>query len=374
MVSYNARYMKIEAIKEKLQVAIGKTERFSGKHLSLPILSHLLLIAKRGVVTIRATNLDMGIEYSLPVKVEIEGSVAVPSGVFSSFVSNLRNAKSVILEQKDQKLSVSSAGAGALINTSSVDDFPTIPKADGVTFSLDPQVLVKGLRAVQYAGAVGNLKPELSSVYLYQDQEELVFVATDSFRLAEKRVPLKKGTAPIHSVLIPVKNAIELGKLLEEEKDEVKVSIGKGQMSVEASNFYVTTRLVEGSFPDYRQIIPKEFATEAIVLREDVAGALKLTTLFSDRFNQLRLKIDPKKKLFSLIARNGDVGESTEEIPAALTGNTLESNFNHRYIADCLPVIGSDSVVFRFSGDNKPLLIGGVGDPSFRYLVMPMNR
>lgn len=366
--------MKVEAIKDKLQMVVGKTERFSGKHLSLPILSHLLLIAKRGTLTVRATNLDMGIEYSIPVKIEKEGSVAVPAGVFSSFISNLRNAKSITLEQKEQKLLVLSSSAEALINATASDDFPTIPKAEGTAFALDPQVLVKGLRSVQYAGAVGNLKPELSSVYLYHDQEELVFAATDSFRLAEKRVPLKKGTAPIQSVLIPVKNAGELVRLLEDEREELKVSIGKGQLSIEGNGFYVTTRLVEGSFPDYRQIIPKEFSTEAVALREDMAGALKLTTLFSDRFNQLRLKIDPKKKTFLLVARNGDLGESTESVPAALTGTSIESNFNHRYVSDCLAVIGSDSISFRFSGENRPLLIGGVGDPSFRYLVMPMNR
>lgn len=366
--------MKIEAIKEKIQTAIGKTERFSGKHLSLPILSHVLLIAKKGNLTVRATNLDMGIEYSVPVKVEKEGVVAVPSGILSSFISNLRNTKNVTLEQKEQKLNVFSQSANALINISSSDDFPTIPKADGVAFQLDPQVLVKGLRSVQYAGAVGNLKPELSSVYLYQDQDELVFVATDSFRLAEKRVPLKKGSPSIPSVLIPVKNAGELVKLLEEEKGDVSVSVGKGQLSVEGENFYVTTRLVEGSFPDYRQIIPKEFTAEAVALREDVAGALKLTTLFSDRFNQLRFIVNPKKKQFDLVARNGDLGESTEGIPAALTGVAIESNFNHRYVGDCISTVGKDSISFRFSGENRPLLIGGVGDSSFRYLVMPMNR
>ncbi|PIQ68726.1 MAG: DNA polymerase III subunit beta [Candidatus Taylorbacteria bacterium CG11_big_fil_rev_8_21_14_0_20_46_11] len=366
--------MKIEVIKEKLQIAISKTERFSGKHLSLPILSHLLLIAKNGTLTIRSTNLDMGVEYTFPVKIEREGVVAVPATVFSSFVSNLRNAKNINIEQKEQKLHVSSSGASALINIGMADDFPTIPKASGSSFLLDPQVLVKGFRSVQYAGAVGNLKPELSSVYVYHENEDLVFVATDSFRLAEKKVSVKKGVAPLQSVLVPVKNAGELVRLLDEEKEDVRVSMEKGQLSIEAEGFYVTTRLVEGSFPDYRQIIPKEFSTEVVALREDVAGALKITTLFSDRFNQLRFKVDPEKKEFILVARNGEVGESTEGIPAALTGAPIESNFNYRYVGDCLSVIGGDSVSFRFSGENKPLLIGGVGDRSFQYLVMPMNR
>ena len=366
--------MKVEVIKEKLQEAVSKAERLAGKHLSLPILSHLLLIAKRGSLTVRATNLDMGVEVTIPVKIEKEGEVAVPASVFSSFISNLGPVKSIFLEVESGKLTVSAQGAKALINGAGSDDFPTIPKAEGSAFTMDPQSLLKGLKAVQYAGALGNLKPELSSVYLYHDNEELVFVATDSFRLAEKRIPFKKAAHAFQSILIPVKNVAELVRMLDEEKDEVRVSIGKGQLSVEGNGLLATSRLVEGSFPNYREIMPKTFATEAVVLKEDLLSALKLTVLFSDRFNQLRLHLEPKKKIFELSAKSGELGESSASLPAALSGENLQSNFNHRYIADCLATVSTDSIAFRFSGENKPLLIGGVGDQSFRYLVMPMNR
>jgi len=366
--------MKIEVIKEKLQSAAGKAQRLAGKHPSLPILSHLLLIAKRGFLTLRSTNLDMGVEYTLPVKVEKEGAVAVPAGVFTSFVANLGSVKSVLLEEDEGKLVVSADGARAVVNGASSDDFPTIPKAEGGIFIMDPQLLLRGLRSVQYAGAIGNLKPELSSVYVYQGGEELVFVATDSFRLAEKKIPFKKSAASFQPVLIPIKNAAEIARILEEEKEEVRLSFGKGQLSIEGKGLFFTTRLVEGSFPDYRQIMPKEFVTEAIALKEDILSALKLTTLFSDRFNQVHLHLDPKKKLFELSAKSGEAGESKSSLPAALTGETLSSNFNHRYIADGLAALSVDSVAFRFSGENKPLLIAGASDASFRYLVMPMNR
>ena len=366
--------MKIETTKEKIQAVVAKAERLTGKHLSLPILSHLLLAAKRGELTVRATNLDMGLEYSFPVKVEKEGEVAVPAAILSSFFSSLGNAKSVVLQEDEGKLLVTGGGARARIHTTPKDDFPTIPKADGVSFAIDPHLLVKGFKSVQYAGALGNLKPELGSVSVFQDGEELIFAATDSFRLAEKRIPLKKTPAGIPAVLVPVKNAAEFVRLLESERDEVRLAFGKGQLSVEGHNFFITSRLVEGVFPDYRQIMPKDFVTEVIVLREELLSALKLTTLFSDRFNQLRFRIDPKKKLFELLARSEGVGESTQSVSAAISGNALESNFNHRFVSDCLTNIGSDSVALRFSGENKPLLIGGVGDQSFRYLVMPMNR
>ena len=366
--------MKIEVIKDKLSSAIGKAQRLAGKHLSLPILSHLLLIAKKGSLTVRSTNLEMGVEYTLPVKVEKEGVIAVPAGVFSSFISNLGSVKGITLEVINEKLTVSAEGARATINGSNSDDFPTIPKAEGATFTMDPQMLLKGLKAVHYAGAIGNLKPELSSVYLYHDNEELVFVATDSFRLAEKRIPLRKTASAFQSVLVPIKNVAEIIRMLEEEKDEIRMSVGKGQLSIEGAGFLATSRLVEGSFPDYRQIMPKTSVAEAVVLKEDLISSLKLTTLFSDRFNQLHVHLDPKKKLFELSAKSAEFGESNSAISAALSGDALQGNFNHRYIADSLQAILADSISFKFSGENKPLLIGGVGEGSFRYLVMPMNR
>lgn len=365
--------MKIEVIKDKLQNVVGKAQRLAGKHLSLPILSHVLLIVKKGTLTVRATNLEMGVEYTIPVKVEREGEVAVPAVLLSSFISNLGNVKSVSLTVVDGKLTISSDGAEATINGGSSGDFPTIPKADGPSFPILPELLLKGFKAVHYAGALGNLKPELSSVYLYHEGDELVFVATDSFRLAEKKVPFKKAAA-FQSVLIPIKNVVEFIRILEEEKDEIRVCIGKGQLTVEGNGLLATSRLVEGSFPDYRQIMPKTFTTEAVVLKEDIISSLKLTTIFSDRFNQLHLNLDPKKKKFEFSAKSGELGESKTSIPSALTGEPLQGNFNHRYIADSFGALSADSVALRFSGDNRPLLIGGVGDGSFRYLVMPMNR
>jgi DNA polymerase-3 subunit beta len=227
---------------------------------------------------------------------------------------------------------------------------------------------------VYYAGALGNLKPELGSVYLYHENEEFVFAATDSFRLAEKRIPFKKTATVFQPLLIPIKNVTELIRVLEEEKDEIRVFVGKGQISIEGSNLLFTSRLIEGSFPDYKQIIPKEFVAEAVVLKDDLLSALKLTSLFSDRFNQLRIHVEQKKKLFELSARSGELGESKSSIHAALSGESIQSNFNYRYIADALPAISSDSLSFRWSGENKPLIMSGVGDKSFRYLVMPMNR
>lgn len=366
--------MKVEIIKEKIQPIVLKTERIAGKHPSLPILSHFLLTAKKGFVSLRATNLEIGVECTVPAKVEKEGVVAVPAATFSSFVVNSGATRSIMLEERDKVLSVSASAVQAKIKTAPPDDFPNIPKAKGVEFNISPSQFIAGLRSVVYAGAIGSLKPELGSVFITSFENDIVFAATDSFRLAEKRVSLK-NIPPISPLLIPIRNAGEFIRLLEDEGgDDTTVIVEKGQVSIKTARMDITSRLLEGVFPDYQQIIPKETVAEAVALKGDMIAALKSTVLFSDRFNQVRLLADPKKKLFELSARNSELGESQATIPAALSGAVMESNFNHRYLSDCLSSIESDSVSFGWSGEGRPLLIRGVGNGSFRYIVMPMNR
>ncbi|MDO8564588.1 MAG: DNA polymerase III subunit beta [bacterium] len=365
--------MKIEIITEKLLTLLTKAGRLTSKHLSLPILSHVLLSAKSGTLTVRATNLEMGIECFAPAKVGREGELTTPSAVLLSFISNLRNVKSITMELKDGKLLVGGGNTKSLMHTGSPDDFPTVPKAEGEGSSADPRALLAGFKAVHYAGAVGNLKPELGSVYLYQENGSLFFAATDSFRLAEKQIPVKKELIT-EGILVPIRNAAEFMRLLEEEKDEVTFRVGGGKLTLETPSMFVTSRLVEGTFPDYKQIIPKEQTTEAVMLKEDLATGLKVTSLFSDRFNQLNIQVLPGEKTLELAARSAEAGEGSFAVSAALSGRDIKANFNHRYIQDCLAAIQGDSISMSWSGENKPLLISGVGDRSFRYIVMPMNR
>jgi DNA polymerase-3 subunit beta len=214
----------------------------------------------------------------------------------------------------------------------------------------------------------------LASIFIYRDAEAAVFVATDSFRLAEKRVVLPK-TAEIEDMLIPFKNSLEITRALEAMGPSVTMKSNKNLVSFEADGIRITSRIVDGVFPDYRQIIPKGYTTEAIVLKQDLINTLKVSTVFSDTFNQIHLVVDPKKKVFDAETKNSDVGENKSELDAALSGESLEVNFNCKYIADCFQSMESDSLSLQFNGKNKPLVIRPVsGDQTFLYLVMPMNR
>lgn len=366
--------MKIECLKEKFCVAIAKAEKITGKNMTLPILSCILIEAKGNFLVIKSTNLDLGLEIRIPAKVIKEGVVAVPGAVLNGFLANLHNDDNLILEEKEGNLFITNSGSKATIKSHPVDDFPTIPKVkDGKIYDINSQDLVRGLKAVWYSASLSNIKPELSSVYIHSDNNNFVFVATDSFRLAEKRIKAKK-LGDFGQLLIPFKNVVDLLKIISEEKDNLAVNFTKNQVSFEYKDVYLVSRVIDGVFPDYGQIIAKDFKTEVIVLKQDLINNLKLSNVFSDNFNQINIKVSQADKSLEFRTKNSSVGENINKITAAISGEDLEINFNYKYIIDCFQSIEADSVSLSFNGLNKPMVIRGVSDKSFTYLVMPMNR
>ncbi|HVT75139.1 MAG TPA: DNA polymerase III subunit beta [Candidatus Paceibacterota bacterium] len=366
--------MKIECIKDKLIEAIAKADRLTGKNLSLPILSCIDIKTAKSHIVIRATNLDCGIEIKVPAKIEEEGEIALQGSVLSSLLAGLPREKNIVIESKDGNALVSTSSNTTLIKTFSPEDFPAIPKLNTErTIEMSPKVLTKGFKSVVYSASTSTVKPELASVYAFKDGSELVFVSTDSFRLAEKRIKVKE-TLEFPPVIIPGKNVNDIIRTLDTVTDDIKVLFDKNQIAFEGKDIYLMSRVVDATFPDYKQIIPKVFVTEVVVLKQDLVDSLKTSNVFSDKFNQVNIKALPSKKTFTISTKNSDVGEYVNSIDSSVTGQDLDINFNHKYLSDCFQSIDSDSVAISISGANKPLVMKGVSDKSFTYLVMPMNR
>jgi DNA polymerase-3 subunit beta len=366
--------MKVECIKEKFCGAISKTEKITGKNMTLPILSCILIEAKGNFLILKATNLDLGIEIKIPAKVSEEGIIAVPGTILNGFLNNLTGDNNLKLETKEGNLHILGSSSQTVIKSFSNEDFPTIPKViDGKIYEIDSQNLVKGLKSVWYSASLSSIKPELSSVYIHSKDDSLVFVATDSFRLAEKVVKFKKNS-DFEQILIPFKNVADLLKIISEEKDSLAVNFTKNQISFEYRDIYIVSRVIDGVFPDYQQIIAKDFKTEVIILKQDFINILKLSNIFADSFNQINIKVSPKEKTLEIRSKNSNVGENVNKLQATVSGEEIEINFNHKYIIDCFQSIDSDSISLSFNGLNKPMVIRGISDKSFTYLVMPMNR
>ncbi len=240
-----------------------------------------------------------------------------------------------------------------------------------MTLSVDK--FINGIESVYYSASRSDIKPEISSVYMYQEGGSLIFVATDSFRLAEKKVQVK-GLVEFEGVLIPVKNITEIMRLIQQEKGDIEIVLSENQISFTSQEVYCTSRLVDGSFPDYRQIIPKEKETTMVMVLDDLKQGLKVISVFSDKYNQVDLEINPENKECIISSAHSDIGSSTTNIPAKIQGSSVESRLNYTYITDVFQSIEKDSIQFVYNGNIKPITISGVNDESFLYLIMPMNR
>jgi DNA polymerase-3 subunit beta len=366
--------MKIECVKEKLHMAVSKAEKIVGKNINLPVLSCLLFETKGNNLIIRSTNLDLGLEITIPVKVEENGKVAVPANIISNFLNNINNDKNIILETVENILKIYTPTSEASIKTLSFEDFPTVPMIDyGKICKINSKDLINGIKSVIYSSSLSSVKPELSSIYIHTNEDNLIFVATDSFRLAEKVIKTRKNM-DLNNILIPFKNASDILKIIDNTDTEIEINSTKNQISFVFNGIYLVSRVIDGLFPDYKQILPKEEKTKIVLLKQDLINSLKISNIFSDNFNQLNISVKNGEKTIKIKTKNNNIGENTNKIDANIEGEDIEVNFNYKYITDCLPSIISDSISLSFNGINKPLVVRGVSDKTFTYLVMPMNR
>lgn len=368
--------MKLEVKFKKLKEAVSLVDKVAHKHQTLPVLACILMDITKNNIILKSTNLDVGVEVSIPAKSDGVGSIAVPAQTLSSFLSQINDTNDIVsMEIITNNVHIKTSKSKGVIKTVPAEDFPSIPKVqDGQEYKISPQDFIHGLNSVFYSASISNVKPELSSVYIYKNNEYLTFVATDSFRLAEKRIKIS-GTTSLSDILIPHKNIQDIIRVLESFTSLAIVHVNKNLISFENEGIYIVSRIIDGVFPDYKQIIPKSFNTEVVALKQDIVNALKISNIFSDKFNQVHLTIDPKQKLFEIQTKNSDIGENQTTVDAALTGDAMEINFNYRYLTDGFQSIDADSVTLQMNGLNKPVVIKPVsGDQTFLYLVMPMNR
>ena len=372
--------MYIQTDREKFLQHLELVSRISMRHQTLPVLQCVLFDAgnteekTKKELVLRATNLEISIETRLLSDVTEGGVVAVPAGPLAQTIQLLHD-KLVTLKTDKEMLVVETGKSHTTIKTLPCDEFPLIPQLTGTAQKLNNSLFALGIKTAAFATSQSSIKPELGSVLIQQQKEQtLTFVATDSFRLIEKVVP-QQGMILDGSLLVPVKNALELARISDVLQEDPEMVVSENQLALRfPSGVYVTTRLTEASFPDYQQIIPKEFVTTVTVLRGDLIHALKKTNIFSNTFLQVHVQVNPKENTITLASDNGELGKTEETLSATVEGEELSLSFNQRYLTDPLMSFVDDSVVLRFAGVGRPMVMEGVSDKSLRYLVMPMNR
>lgn len=360
--------------KKEFSEAVARVSRFAERRsATLPVLAGIAIVAGDDGIKLRATNLETGIDFKVPGTIKETGVVAIPAETLRSITGSFSGTGTLTLEHSGDTVIVSVPGGKSTIKTLPYEDFPTLPFPETPTskFTLPGTLLKSLILTVSSFASPSTVRPELGSVLLAAEGGMIKSVATDSFRLAEKKVPLT-GKVPPFSILIPSKNANDIMQTIPD--DDIEVLVDDHQCAFSWKDGIVTTRLITIAYPDYVQIIPKGFAVEATLLRKDFEAVLKRTSVFSDAFQKIRLGFNTKSNKLEFSARNSDVGETNEIIPAATQGESIELSFNHRYLQAPLSLITTEQISLSSAGIGRAMVIRGVGDASFLYLVMPMNQ
>lgn len=366
--------MKLSLTQENLHKALGIVSRVASTRSNLPVLSNILLSTSANRLRLAATNLEIGINYWIGGKVEEEGAITVPARLFSEFIASLPS-QNIELGLNDLSLVVKAPGVESTINGISADEFPLIPelKTDPI-LELPVESLASALNQVVGAASLDEARPVLTGVYIYSEDKHLTLVATDSYRLAEKQLKLAKPPTKPLAVIVPARTLQELARILGEAEGNVKIYLGENQIMFRLDNIELTSRLIEGKFPDYRQIIPKTAETTVEIATAELARITKVTSLFArESAGSIRIDIKGNGRL-AVVANPSQVGENTSSADCEVTGEDGEISLNARYLTDALGVIGSEQVALSLSGKLNPCVLVPSGKTSdYLHIIMPLR-
>jgi len=372
--------MKIICLQENLKNGLNIVQNIIGKNLTLPILNNILLTTDKKQLKLSATDLEIGITNYILCKIEKEGGITLPAKILVNFVNNLPNKK-IEITIKNNIAYLRCENFKSNIRGLDVKDFPIIPKIKNEPIlEINSLNLKNTLEQIVNFTSFSDIRPEITGVLFdFSSNKEIKFVATDSFRLGEKTISLKNNKIKKDyqgSVIIPSKTIQELIRIIsnQEEKEEmVEISLENNQILFNLPKIQIISKIIEGTYPAYQQLISKQFETSVSIEREELLKAVKISSFFSSKINDVRLRINSKKSIIEVFSQDIELGENLSELQAEIKGKDLEVIFNHRYLFDGLNSVNSKKVFLGFNGEVSPGVIKPEGDDSFNYIIMPIK-
>lgn len=367
--------MKFSCLSENLAQGLSIVSKAVSTKGSLPVLSHVLLKTEDGKVKLAATDLETGVVTWVGARVEEEGAATVPARLLLELVSNLPPGKIEIQAEK-QTLVLTAPQTDSRLQGLSAEEFPPLPEASGKSvFLLDPKVFPLAVSQVVFAAAADESRPILTGVLVKGSGKNLSLVGVDGFRLAERKLELPEDLAEELSMVIPARTLAEVARLSSHQEGPVKVVLlpEENQILFELEGARITSRLLEGQFPDYEKIIPPSFNTRGKLLTEEFLKAVRLASIFArDSASIVRLHLDSVKPLV-LSATTAEVGEGKTEVEAQVEGEPLDIAFNSKYLTDVLSNLQSEEVIFEASGPLNPGVIKPSPSTNYLHLIMPVR-
>ena len=372
--------MKFSCTKENLSQALALVGSIAGKQVNLPILSNILFKTDQQKITLAATNLDIAITAQVRGKVEREGTFTVPARMVGDFVG-LLSAERVDIEVVGEEFIISSGKSTTKIKGVSAEEFPIIPSLEsGVRLSLDGEKIKKGLSEVLSSVARNDIRPELSGIFFginVYDRKGITLAATDSYRLAETVIPFE-GEASEKRLILPAKTAQEIVRMISlggGEQTHLDLLIGENQVNVRFDTTELVSRLIEGQYPDYIQIIPTSFKTSATVSLSQLIKEIKAAGLFTTSgVNAITVHFDPATSLIKLSSASTQAGEYVSEISAEITGEENTILLSHRYLLDGLQIVPGETGILKIVNGDSPCLLVPETPTGFQYIIMPIRQ
>lgn len=367
--------MKLSVVQENLHKALSNVSRVVGSRTSLPVLANVLLSTESSRLVVSATNLEIAISCSIGCKVEKEGSTSVPARLLSELIAGLPSDKLQLVTTGDN-LSIKTTNFESQLNGITASEFPTTPKVTPeAVITIAAELLVDKLSKVVVAASADESRPVLAGVYFSVESDTLTLAATDSYRLAETKLTGIKADKDV-SVIVPAKTINELNRIIGDSSDEVTISIGKTEIQFEISDISMVSRLIEGKFPNYAQIIPSKSTTSMVMEKSELMSVVKVTSLFA-RESAHTIKLDFTPAGLKLSARASEVGENSSLVESKLTGTEADISINARYLLDVLGVISTPQVEIAVNDKLDPCLIKPVAKKadgeSYIHIIMPLR-
>ncbi|MDI3496137.1 MAG: polymerase subunit beta [Patescibacteria group bacterium] len=374
--------MKFIALQENLKKGLNIVGHATVKNVNLPILNNILIKIENSNIELIGTNLEIGVKYLVRGKIEKEGEFTVDSKLISDYVNLLNSGEKIEIEEKNKELKIKAGNYKTKIKGEEAKNFPLIPTINEETnYIIEIDEFKKSLAQVIFAVSNSENRVELTGVLFSFSEKKLNLAATDSYRLAEKEVKIKENfKKEEETIIVPAKTVQELLRILNnfdfndiEGVNEIKITISDNQILFNFDSVSLISRLINGKYPDYKQIIPSKSKTEAIVNKTEFIRAVKAVSLFSKSgINDITLLL--LKNKISISSFSGASGESQVEINCDVNGDENEITINYRYLLDGLNNIDDENILIKVLNNNTPCLIKPEKENNYLYIVMPIKQ
>lgn len=371
--------MKVSCSQEDLSKGLAVVGRAVATRAVLPITNNVLLATEGSQLKLAATNLEIAISCWIPATIEKEGTITIPARLVTDFVNSLPSGRiDMTLLPRSKSVELKCARHEARISGLDAADFPAIPKiTDGLNVKAKAADLRLAIRQVVFAAASEESRPVLTGVHAEFDKDQLTLAAADGFRLAVHKMPLASPASSKTAIIIPARSLNELNRLLTDHEEPVEITVNsqKSQVLFHMRNIEMVSQLIQGTFPNYAQLIPQSYGTKAVVSLADFLRATKSASIFArDGSGIVRLQIMPKdgKGKMAISARAEEIGDNIGEIDAQVEGAESKIAFNSKYLVDVLEVLTEKEVALETTTSSSPGVIRPVGKDNYVHVVMPM--